>query len=146
MNKVVIAKSQDIATYDLYNLFIGNKKEIQDLISQVIEHGYDYNSMDSNDNTLLTLACQYNLSNLVKHLLKFSDIEINTFNRYGLTALMYAIKNQNLEIIYDLLNKPKINISARNKDGDSPLMLAYETNNIIIIRQLLNHPNLFYDS
>ncbi|OUM68876.1 hypothetical protein PIROE2DRAFT_38828, partial [Piromyces sp. E2] len=51
-------------------------------------------------------------------LLSRPDIDINLQDDKGCTALMYALKSQNKEVIELLLNHPDINVNIKNyKEG-----------------------------
>ena len=75
---------------------------------------------------------------------------INVYNNFEEeTALMIAIKNNNIEIVKILIERPDININPQpNKfrDGDTALNIAIRNHNIEIIKLLLSKPNIGINS
>ena len=67
---------------------------------------------------------------------------INIKNGLEDTALICAIKHDNLTVITKLLNYPNIDINIQNNIGDNALICAIKNNNLTIIEKLLNYPNI----
>ena len=72
---------------------------------------------------ILFLSCKYNQEQYLKVALNFKKININEIDSNGLTALIYASKTGNVNIINQLLIK-KANVNARDKYGRTALLRA----------------------
>lgn len=75
---------------------------------------------------LLLYAIEYNNIEIAKLLLDRSEININSQDNKGNTALMYAVEKQNDYIIKLLLNRPKININLQNREGNTAFVIGKE--------------------
>jgi len=62
-------------------------------------------------------------------LLEEGKIDINQVNRYGNTALHYAVTFGKIEIIKLLLNQEGIDLFRKNDDKLTPLLLALQRGN-----------------
>lgn len=70
------------------------------------------------------------------------EIDINTQDEYGFTALMWAVLEGHLEIVTKLLKTPGINVNKKNIDGFTALMIAASESNIPVIATLLKRPDI----
>jgi ankyrin repeat protein len=77
-------------------------------------------------------------SELFDILLKIPGIDVNIRDKNGNTLLIYAIKNELVEIPKILLRDTKIYINAENNEGDTALTLAKKMNQSEIIKLLQN--------
>lgn len=100
-----------------------------------------YNNMGD---TALHLACTLNYTNIAKELINNgANINLQTFKERA-SPLMYAITQENMEIINILLSKKNINLDLQDAYGNSALHIAIieKTNKII---NLLISNNLNYN-
>ena len=81
----------------------------------------------SKGNTALTRASRLGHENVVKALLSRDDLDVNTANKEGLTALMCAVEGAHYGIIRLLLMERRdIDVRRKNIDEQTALMLAVE--------------------
>lgn len=64
----------------------------------------------------------------IKSLLSHPDIDVNIKDKKNMTALMYAIKYDNMDVIQLLLSHPDIDINITNDDNQTAVELATERN------------------
>lgn len=75
-------------------------------------------------------------------------VNVNTRDKYGQTALHWAINNsakENVEgapeispMVELLLKQPKINVNIQDENGFTPLMLAINSKNLALVQELIN--------
>lgn len=104
-------------------------------------------SYSRDSRTPLHLACETNNVELVKYLMKRSDLMINTKDRYGMTPLHYACSSiWGAEMAEMLLDHPDVDVNATdNRCIDTPLHKVL--NNFgdprscaNVVKCLLDHP------
>jgi ankyrin repeat protein len=98
-----------------------------------IKDNYGYNVLDMTENDFFDYAEKY----IKKHL----DSIINAKNNYKDVVLLFAIKNENLNIVIDLLNTFYLfpfDINIQDKYGQTPLMIATWEGYIDIVKLLIN--------
>ena len=97
-------KEGNTLSYYLINNFKTNKKAIFEAKLSILEkNGLSINQIQNTGNSLLQIATQNNDLKLLKRLSVF-NIDVNTKNKEGLTALQIAVmKGKNHQIIQDLL-------------------------------------------
>ena len=98
-------KEGNTLSYYLINNFRKNKKAIFEAKLSVLEkNGFSINQIQNSGNSLLHIATQSNNLKLLKRLSIF-NIDVNTKNKEGLSALQIAVmKGKNHQIIKYLLN------------------------------------------
>lgn len=90
----------------------GNVDEVINIIND--NPDFDINSTNAFGDTLLFMACEYNLVQLVKFLLEQPNIDVNMAELiYGRTPLYSAVNDLNLDIVRLLLQHPDINVNIR---------------------------------
>lgn len=97
-----------------------NYEKIRDLINR----GENVNSTHYGT-TPLCVACYHNHTKIVKLLLEQVKIDPNLMSREAY-PLVFAIDNENVEIIKLFLNHPKTSINIFNHNFSTPLMEALE--------------------
>ena len=73
-----------------------------DIVKKILDNGFDINYM-INNYTLLMYAFEYSNIDMVKLLLSFPSININTIDNNGNTILLNAIIANNIEVVKLLL-------------------------------------------
>jgi len=89
-------------------------------------------------------AVQSGNSERVQPLLKDPDLLINepdSLDKHGDTALIMAIKANNLPIVELLLSQPRIDVNMYSYEGFSALHAALAIDSSPIVNLLLSHPN-----
>ena len=96
----------------------------------------------------------FNTGQIVKQLLKNKNIDLNTVNENGDTALIIAVENNNLDYVKLLMEDDAINMNIQksvrlSNNGTSlpgskytALHLAIKNNNLEILKQLLKNKNI----
>lgn len=82
------------------------------------------------------LACKYGNDTLVEQLIN-DGIDINLQNKYGQTALLLALEEEQLSLAEMLINKGA-NVNIATNDGITALMLAAYCGKLEIITNLIN--------
>lgn len=95
-----------------------DKKSIEESINVILNSkSYDYNLMDMNSDTALSVACEYNgLSWIIKRLVAKKNVNINIINDFNCTPLGNAIRNKNVEALKILGQRPDIVVSEYDKE------------------------------
>lgn len=110
----------NITSYSLNQaLIVAIKKGYIDIFKYLIQNGADINVVDYNNNNMLMMEPTLEM---VKFLLKF-NINVNLKNKNGVTPLIYALKNSNIENA-ELLIEAGANIIDADNDGETTLMYA----------------------
>lgn len=74
--------------------------------------------------TALMLACEMNLLEIVKELIKSPEIDINIQDDNEETALMYACVNGYQDIAVELLRTGRVNLNIANRMGQTAVTMA----------------------
>ena len=110
-------------------------------------NGQDPNERDEDDGcTGLMHAVQNNENEILELLLEQPEIDINSVNEIGDTALHVAGYYGNLWAVKKLVSDPRIKtLNSRNNDGQTPLLKAVLMDNVDCVRELVKFPeiNLF---
>jgi ankyrin repeat protein len=118
-----------------------------DAIKILIRLGVDINKKTIKDrNTPLICAIKENKTNCVAHLLEHGA-SVNDQDCFGDTAILIAVKNQNITAIQSLLEY-KADVKIYNKNRDTPLTwAAYKKDSylvdLIIKQSDINHKNIW---
>lgn len=75
-----------------------------------------------------------------------SQVDINTQEKYGRTALIWAACDGQEAITTFLLSLPGINVDLQDTDGNTALIAAVRQNNINIVKLLLQVPNINFNA
>ena len=96
----------------------GDLRTLTKLLDMSAGSELDVNCTEMVDNnTGLILAVLENKAEVVKFLVENTDIDVNSINKYGYTALMNAAQNGNLDILTVLLNRPDTDLELVNRAG-----------------------------
>ncbi|NLG81927.1 MAG: ankyrin repeat domain-containing protein, partial [Bacilli bacterium] len=95
------------------------------------------------DETALTFSCQlgYVDISVIKALIE-QGANVNFQGENGNTCLMYALMNDDEELVKYLLTKTNVNINLKNNDGQTALHIASEYLSNKTIGYLLNHKDI----
>lgn len=109
------------------------------LIKTLLEHGANLNHTSDHDETALICALKYKANiESAKELLNAPGVIIDTVDKNGMSALMYAAQHGSTEIVEQLISRgAKINV--QNRYGDTALMLAVKGNHLEIVKKLLDN-------
>lgn len=115
-------------------------------INIAIAKGADIQAKDKNGNSVLMLACKQETPRVAKFLVYSTQINVNSQNHNGDTALIIAARNGNSAIVRFLLSKKSraraktkselVDINVKNKAGETALTAAKKNGFLIIVRLL----------
>lgn len=109
----------------------------QKLIMPLIEAGADVAQLSPhNQESILWLAAQQNLEELVRELINVEGLPLNQVNRAGLSPLFVAIRNNN-EAIMGMLLAAGADVSLGDATGFTPLMHAIKEQNTNLALRLI---------
>jgi len=92
--------------------------------------------------TPLMLASMNGHFNIVEHLLYLRNIDHNLQDNFGNTALAWAIKMNQREIVKMIFKNPKTHLHIVNHSGETTLMLASMKGHFDIVEYLLTRENV----
>ena len=130
--------SADVNTKDALGrtpLHISAEKGYDDVAIFLVENGADVNFTDANGNTpLIFIIHKTGNLEITKRLIAKGAI-VNTQNRTGETALMYAAWRGHSEIV-EFLIEHHADATLKNRQGDTALTLAESKGHLDIVRML----------
>ena len=116
-------------------LHIAAEKGYADIVMFLVENGADVNFTDANGNTpLIFIIHKTGNLEITKRLIAKGAI-VNTQNRTGETALMYAAWRGHSEIV-EFLIEHHADATLKNRQGDTALTLAKSKGHLDIVRML----------
>jgi len=142
--KILIKSGADVNKIDNSDscpLIIAAHKANLEIVRLLIKAGAYINQCHRyfGHTALIGVSKYKTLEFVVKELIQYPKIDINNTDNLGWTALMYASKHGNLEIIRILLQCPNINIYKKDYWGNTALMIAaYNNKNIDISNKIVN--------
>lgn len=74
-----------------------------EVLKVLVDAGSDINAVDKNGFTPLMFSTDYDFTDTALFLIEQENINLNLSNSYGFTALHYAARNENIEIVCKLL-------------------------------------------
>jgi ankyrin repeat protein len=95
----------------------------REIIELLLDHGFDINELDQNNNTILHKVCQFSTD--IAELLLNRNIDVNARNNKGQTALHIACEKKNINIV-KLLIDYNADIDALTNEGYTPLYIAHK--------------------
>ncbi|XP_071099013.1 serine/threonine-protein phosphatase 6 regulatory ankyrin repeat subunit B-like [Haliotis cracherodii] len=110
---------------------LSGKKETFDLL---VSNKADITLTDDDNNSLLHVACHFDDASLLVELVP--KFEINNRGKHGLTPVMKAAVNGNMEA-FNLLNTLKTDLTLTDDNNNNLLHLACHGGNVLIVRLLL---------
>ncbi|ORX86697.1 ankyrin [Anaeromyces robustus] len=115
------------------------EEDLSRLIDLFIKKGSNKDLVNKNQSSILHIACENNLNEVIPKLI--TEKNINIKNKDGYTPLMIAINNKNYECLKSLLSsKYNLDINTVDKNGNTPLINA-----IINFKDLSEHIDLFIE-
>ncbi|NVN99119.1 MAG: ankyrin repeat domain-containing protein [Geobacteraceae bacterium] len=105
-------------------------------VAKAINKGFDVNSVNSENQTLLMKGARHGYKDIVELLLK-NKANIAARDISGTTALMHAAKGGSLEVIKLLLAHGAV-VDEADSSGETALMYACRDGNIDVVRLLLD--------
>lgn len=90
----------------------------------------------------LTMACKNNHIDVIKELLKISNIDVNIKDRNRKIPIIIASENGNIDIVKELLKNPNIDINITNHNGWTALIMASSGGYTDIVSELMKQPEI----
>ncbi|XP_023337263.1 histone-lysine N-methyltransferase EHMT2 [Eurytemora carolleeae] len=117
-------------------------KQTLDILQLVIEQvigASNINSADSHGRTILVAAVQSKQYKTISFLLKYRSLEINKSDNDKNTAVHWASRLTDLQVLQQLLSQKKIRLDLRNKNGETPFhqVISCDSSESIDCLQLL---------
>ena len=129
---------QNIYGKNVYNAVERNNiNSLEKLYNKYRNNGWNWK--DEDDVSPIILASMIgNVDVILELLLHQNYIDINHNDKYGYTALMYAVINNSSDIVKVLLNNKNIDINKLNSSNNNALLIGCSKNSINTIQLLLN--------
>ena len=110
-----------------------------EIVKELLEHkGININSQDDSEaNTLMTAIIKG--GKIFEMIFEDSRIDVNATDKYGESALHFAVAYELYDATEKLLSSPEIDLSLKNQNGKTALDLAIEFKNQKIIDLIENH-------
>lgn len=114
------------------------------MVKLLLQHNADVNLRDNQGQHALGLACRMNKLDLVKLLFEkcLQDVDLTSQDLEGNTPLMYAVENNNVDMVRLLVNamrKFSLSVDLRNCEDKTPYYKAVEMGHEECARVLLNY-------
>ncbi|KAF4222100.1 hypothetical protein CNMCM5878_006695 [Aspergillus fumigatiaffinis] len=114
----------------------------EDIVQLLLDHDWDVNEVNAEDQTPLHLAAQNGDRSVVQVLLNHTEVDLHARDQWESTALHEAAKQGHLAVVKLLLAEPSIDINARDRNNATPLWWATRGNHIHVAARLLAEPNV----
>ena len=128
----------------LHNAACYENEELLDLLLD--QPGIDVNIKTELQKTPLMMACYIGKTKSVKKLLQIVDLEVNSEDRFGATALHVAACASPLTDIVGcvqlLSQDPRVDINHKDTDGNTPLMYCLAKDRVEMAKILLANPKV----
>jgi ankyrin repeat protein len=112
-------------------------KNMDEIITYLIQHGADINLCNNKGQTPLHLACGKNRIENVNILLVNPKIKYNPIDEQGFTPLIKACASQAYDVVKCLLRSKDININIKDKSGNTALHYLCEDEKFDIAIQII---------
>jgi ankyrin repeat protein len=112
-------------------------KNMDEIITYLIQHGADINLINNKGQTPLHLACGKNRIENVNILLVNPKIKYNPIDEQGFTPLIKACASQAYDVVKCLLRSKDININLKDKSGNTALHYLCEDEKFDIAIQII---------
>ena len=89
------------------------KEKVLDVIDYIIALGTDVNTIFKSGITVFMQACQYSNKELLEHLMKVSDINLDQGDGRGARPLFYAVMGENVDVIEFLVKEKNVNMDQK---------------------------------
>jgi len=127
-----------------YTLIEAISAQLTKKVRSILDDDPDVNTLDNAGNAPLHFATfmwvsERNSYVYVDWLLDFSEIEVNSQNWAGMTALHQAAELNHLGVVDRLLKYPGINARLLNYQSETPLSLALKKDNDLVIQRLIDY-------
>ena len=112
-------------------------KNMDEIITYLIQHGADINLNNNKGQTPLHLACGKNRIENVNILLVNPKIKYNPIDEQGFTPLIKACASQAYDVVKCLLRSKDVNINLKDKSGNTALHYLCEDEKFDIAIQII---------
>ena len=112
-------------------------KNMDEIITYLIQHGADINLTNNKGQTPLHLACGKNRIENVNILVVNPKIKYNPIDEQGFTPLIKACASQAYDVVKCLLRSKDVNINLKDKSGNTALHYLCEDEKFDIAIQII---------
>ena len=112
-------------------------KNMDEIITYLLQHGADINLTNNKGQTPLHLACGKNRIENVNILLVNPKIKYNPIDEQGFTPLIKACASQAYDVVKCLLRSKDVNINLKDKSGNTALHYLCEDEKFDIAIQII---------
>ncbi|PCD34539.1 hypothetical protein FGRA07_08857 [Fusarium graminearum] len=106
-------------------------------ICQVLDEGFDVNSLDADGRSSLSMAAEHGWSDIVQYLTS-RNADVNLKDNYGGSPLWWASRYGSAMIVEHLINQGA-HADSPDADGQSPLSASSQYGHLKIMKLLLEH-------
>jgi hypothetical protein len=89
------------------------KEKVLDVVDYIIALGTDANTIFKSGITVFMQACQYSNKELLEHLMKVADINLDQGDGRGARPLFYAVMGENVDVIEFLVTEKNANMNQK---------------------------------
>ena len=127
--------NRTVLEFFLSSSFVWQKKPIE-VFKRLIEHGADLDSLDVRGANILGTIIRNKQYHLLEYLFeKSTNININHQNKSGITPVMEAVINGDIDTVKFLIEKG-VNLDLYEKDGGNALIFSIHRNTMDIFQLL----------
>lgn len=138
--------SQDPAE-GLTPLMLACRRGNAETVELLLDRGASVNTRNHSDSTALFDAVIANRKEVVAVLLRKSNLNVNEEHLHNAerTALMFAAKDDFLDVLDKLLDDPRVKVNKTDLEGSTALMIAAKAGNLHSVNCLLKHKDIDID-
>lgn len=114
-----------------------HKRYAEEKMLEIFDDIIDINYIDD-DETILSLAIQKNMKELVDIILKNKNLDINLTNSFGFTPLMLSIECESEDISLKILDIPDVNINLQDLASGTALSYAVYNKMDNVVNKIIN--------
>ena len=116
---------------------VASRYNLLSLFMNLISKGFNVASSDERGETALSNAVHYNRPDILRVLLRYNWVDLNSTDRNSQIPLNCAAERGYEGIVRILLQQSRVNRNAIDNRGRTPLICAAEAGNIAIVSMLL---------
>lgn len=136
INDIMEQNFQSVLTYFIVKYFRTNDKDDFSVVVNILENNP---SRYVNTGDPMTIACEYQMVDVVEQLLRCNNLHIPVSNTTFEHCLFNAIRKKNVEIVNMILKNNRLDLEQINFHGDTPLLVACNGNFTEGVRLLLKY-------
>lgn len=113
----LLSKGAEVYDNNKY-VFVAVSNNYPQTLKVLIDFGLVIDFLDNNKNSMLHLSCKKSFYEITKLLIESKSIDINSYNKHGITPLMVVVTSPNKDVNFcKLLVENGANVNAKNNNG-----------------------------